>query len=139
RAQTWRRWAGHQVASAYEPTPEHEYAAVRNSAALFDVSPLHKYLINGRDAERLLDRMVTRDVTKCQVGQVLYTPWCDARGKVIDDGTISRLDDATFRLTSAEPNLRWLSMNAAGMSVEIEDVSARTATLALQGPRSRAV
>src|SRR5580765_8169252 len=83
RAQTWRRWAGYQVASAYEPTPEHEYAAVRNSAALFDVSPLHKYIIGGRDAERLLDRMVTRDVTKCQVGQVLYTPWCDARGKVI--------------------------------------------------------
>jgi aminomethyltransferase len=136
RAQTWRRWAGHQVASAYEPTPEHEYAAVRNSAALFDVSPLHKYLISGRDAERLLDRMVTRDVTKCQVGQVLYTPWCDARGKVIDDGTISRLAESTFRLTSAEPNLRWLSMNAVGMQVTIDDVSERTAALALQGPLS---
>jgi aminomethyltransferase len=139
RAQTWRRWAGHQVASAYEPLPDHEYAAVRNAAALFDVSPLHKYLIAGKDAERLLDRMVTRDVTKCEVGQVLYTPWCDARGKVIDDGTISRLTERTFRLTSAEPNLRWLSMNAVGLEVTIDDVSERTAALALQGPLSRDV
>jgi aminomethyltransferase len=83
--------------------------------------------------------MVTRDVTKCAVGQVLYTPWCDARGKIIDDGTISRLDDRTFRLTSAEPNLRWLGMNAAGLDVTIEDVSMRTAALALQGPASREV
>src|SRR4051812_15023196 len=139
RAQTWRRWAGHQVASAYEPMPDPEYAAVRNSAALFDVSPLHKYLINGRDAERLLDRMVTRDVTRCEVGQVLYTPWCDARGKVIDDGTVSRLAESTFRMTSAEPNLRWLSMNAVGLQVTIDDVSERTAALALQGPLSRAI
>ena len=139
RAQTWRRWAGHQVASGYDPHPEHEYAAIRNSAALIDVSPLYKYLIGGPDAARLLDRMVTRDVSKCAVGRVLYTPWCDAHGKVIDDGTISRLDERTFRLTSAEPNLRWLSMNAVGLDVTIEDVSDRTGALALQGPLSREI
>lgn len=137
RAQSWRRWSGYQVASAYEPLPDHEYAAIRNAAALLDVSPLHKYLIRGRDAERLLDRMLTRDVTKCQVGQVYYTPWCDAHGKVIDDGTISRLSEREFRLTSAEPNLRWLSMNAVGLEVEIEDVTERLAALALQGPLAR--
>jgi aminomethyltransferase len=139
RAQTWRRWAGYQVASAYEPHPDREYAAVRNAAALLDVSPLYKYRVSGPDAARLLDRMVTRDVGKCHVGQVLYTPWCDAHGKVIDDGTISRLDEHTFRLTSAEPNLRWLSMNSVGLEVSIEDVSERTGALALQGPLSRAI
>ena len=139
RAQTWRRWAGHEVASAYDPSPEREYAAIRSAAALFDVSPLRKYLISGRDAGRLLDRMVTRDVTKCDVGQVMYTPWCDARGKMIDDGTISRLGDREFRLTCAEPNLRWLSMNAVGMQVSIEDVSDSLAALALQGPLSRRI
>jgi aminomethyltransferase len=139
RAQTWRRWAGYQMASAYEPLPDHEYASIRNAAALIDVSPLHKYLVHGRDASRLLDRMVTRDVAKCEVGQVLYTPWCDTRGKVIDDGTISRLGEHSFRLTSAEPNLRWLSMNAVGMDVTIEDVSERLAAVALQGPLSRAI
>jgi aminomethyltransferase len=139
RAQTWRRWAGFQVASAYEPHPDREYAAVRNAAALFDVSPHHNYRIAGQDAARLLDRMVTRNVAKCAVGQVLYTPWCNADGKVIDDGTVSRLDEGTYRLTSAEPNVRWLSMNAVGLDVTIEDFSERTAALALQGPLSRTI
>jgi aminomethyltransferase len=137
--QAWRRWAGYAVASAYHLLPDVEYAAIRNSAALIDISPLYKYLISGRDAVRLLDRMVTRDVTRCGIGQVMYTPWCDARGKVIDDGTISRLGEHRFRLTSAEPNLRWLGLNASGLEVRIEEVSARTAALALQGPLSRAI
>jgi aminomethyltransferase len=139
RAQTWRRWGGFQVASAYEPHPDREYAAIRNAAGLLDVSPLHKYLITGRDAARLLDRMVTRDISKLAIGQVFYTPWCDANGKVIDDGTVSRLDDTTFRLTSAEPNLRWLSMSGVGLQARVEDVSERIAALALQGPTSRAI
>jgi aminomethyltransferase len=136
RAQTWRRWAGYQAASSYDPHPDREYAAIRNAAALIDISPLFKYLVTGPDAARLLDRMVTRDVGKCAVGQVIYTPWCDGGGKVIDDGTISRLDETTFRLTSAEPNLRWLAMNAVGLKVEIKDVSERMGALALQGPAS---
>ena len=139
RAQTWRRWAGYQMASAYDPHPDREYAAVRNSAALFDVSALYKYLISGPDAARLLDRMITRDVTKLKVGQVYYTPWCDVDGKVVDDGTVSRLGEDRFRLTSADSSFRWLHMNAVGMNVEIEDVSERVGALALQGPSSRAI
>ena len=139
RGQAWRRWAGYAVASAYELLPEPEYAAIRSSAALIDISPLYKYLVSGPDAARLLDRMVTRDLSRCQVGQVLYTPWCDAHGKVIDDGTVSRLGDTRYRVTSAEPNLRWLELNGPGMRVTIDDVSERTAALALQGPLSRAI
>ncbi len=139
RAQTWRRWAGYQMASAYDPHPDREYAAVRNAAALFDVSPLHKYGISGPDAGRLLDRLITRDVTKLKTGQVYYTPWCDAAGKVVDDGTLHRLDEATYRMTSADSSLRWLHLNAVGMNVSIEDTSERVATLALQGPLARAI
>jgi len=139
RAQTWRRWAGYQMASGYDPHPDREYAAVRSAAALFDVSPLHKYMIAGRDAGRLLDRLITRDVTKLKEGQVYYTPWCDAAGKVVDDGTLSRLTEATYRLTSADSSLRWLHMNAVGMEVAIDDVSESVATLALQGPLSRTI
>lgn len=137
--ETWRRWAGHVVASAYDWTHDREYAAVRNAAAVFDVSPLHKYRITGPDAAQLLDRMVTRDVQKTKVGQVLYTPWCDAHGKTIDDGTVSRLDEHTFRLTAAEPNFRWLHMNAFRLDVDIRDESDEYGTLALQGPLSRTV
>ncbi len=138
-AQNWRRWSGYIVAGSYELSHEREYAAIRNSAALLDLSPLFKYHIAGPDAARLLNRIVTRDITKCQVGQVMYTPWCDEHGKVIDDGTIARLDDHLFRLTSADPNLRWLHQNATGLKVTIEEVSDSIATLALQGPLARAV
>jgi glycine cleavage system T protein (aminomethyltransferase) len=137
RSETWRRWAGHLVASAYDSHPEREYAAVRNSAALFDVSPLYKYRITGTDAARLLDRMVTRNVAKCRVGQVLYTPWCDHAGKVIDDGTVHRLGESEFRLTSADPSLRWLAMSAGAMDVSVRDESHEIGALALQGPLSR--
>ncbi|HEY6059239.1 MAG TPA: aminomethyltransferase family protein [Gemmatimonadales bacterium] len=137
--QAWRRWAGYVVASSYELNHEREYHAVRSAAALFDVSPLYKYLIHGPDAARLLDRIVTRDVLKCKVGQVLYTPWCDAHGKVIDDGTISRLEESTFRMTAADPSFRWLHLNATALDVAIEDVSERTAALSLQGPNARAI
>jgi aminomethyltransferase len=119
--------------------PDREYAAIRNSAAPIDVSALYKYIITGPDARAAVDRMVTRDVMKCKVGQVLYTPWCDVHGKVIDDGTISRLDDGTFRLTSADSSLRWLAFNSVGLDVDVRDVSEQTGALALQGPLSRAI
>jgi aminomethyltransferase len=135
----WRRWAGHIAASSYELLHDREYHAIRSSAALLDVSPLHKYMVTGPGAARLLDRVVTRDVAKMKVGQVAYTPWCDSAGKVIDDGTISRLGEHVFRMTSADPNLRWLGENAVGLDVTIDDVSDATAALALQGPNSRAI
>jgi aminomethyltransferase len=135
----WRRWAGFVVASSYELSHEREYHAIRSSAALLDVSPLYKYLVRGKDAARLLDRVVTRDVARAQVGEVLYTSWCDAAGKVLDDGTIARLEERIFRMTAADPNLRWLEANALGLDVAIEDVSESTAALALQGPGSRVI
>lgn len=139
QGQTWRRWSGYAAASCYEFTHDREYAAIRNATALIDVSPLFKYRITGADAARLLDRIVTRDVPKARLGQVLYTSWCDGQGKVIDDGTICRLGEQDYRVTSAEPSLRWLHRNAFGMNVAIEEISETLGALALQGPLSRAV
>jgi len=135
----WRRWAGYSVASAYELTPDREYLAIRNACALIDVSPLFKYHLSGPDALAFLDRLVTRDLGKMAVGHMTYTPWCNARGKVVDDGTIARLSDTEYRLTAAESNLRWLHDNAPGFSVHIEEVTERLGALSLQGPASRAL
>jgi glycine cleavage system T protein (aminomethyltransferase) len=132
----YREWSGYYTVSAYESHHEHEYNAIRNAAALIDVSPLFKYVVTGPDAARLVDRLITRDVSKMTVGQVFYTPWCDEHGKVIDDGTVSRLADQTFRWTAADPSLRWFRQNARGMNVQIEDVSEEIAAVALQGPTS---
>ena len=132
----YREWSGYYAVSAYEAHHEHEYNAIRCASALIDVSPLFKYLIRGRDAVKLVDRIITRDAFKLAIGQVYYTPWCDEHGKVIDDGTVTRLAEDTFRWTAADPNLRWFSQNAIGLDVTIEDISEQMAALALQGPTS---
>jgi len=132
----YREWSGYYAVSSYEPHHEHEYNAIRNAAALIDISPLFKYRVSGPDATRLVDRIITRDMRKVTVGQVIYTPWCDEHGKVIDDGTVSRLDENTYRWTAADPSLRWFTQNAAGMDVRLEDISESVAALALQGPTS---
>ena len=136
---SWRDWAGYFAVSSYEVHHDREYNAIRNAAALIDVSPLFKYRVSGKDSTRLVDRVVTRNVPKMAVGQVSYTHWCDAEGKVIDDGTVSRLGPELYRWTAAEPNLRWIRQNAHGLDVTVEDVSERTAALALQGPTSREI
>ncbi len=135
----WRSWAGYLAVSVYEPSHEREYYAIRNSAAAIDVSPLFKYEITGPDAARLVDRLITRDVSKCRVGQILYTPWCDEDGKVIDDGTVARLAEDHFRITAAEPNLRWFMDVGYGLEAQVRDVSQELAALSLQGPNSRAI
>jgi aminomethyltransferase len=132
----YREWSGYYAVSAYETHHEHEYNAIRNAAALIDVSPLFKYRVTGKDATRLVDRIITRDMRKISVGQVIYTPWCDERGKVIDDGTVSRLEENIYRWTAADPSLRWFTQNAFGLEVQIEDISESVAALALQGPTS---
>ena len=132
----YREWSGYYAVSSYEPHHEHEYNAIRNAAALIDISPLFKYRLTGKDATRLVDRVITRDMRKVTVGQVIYTPWCDEHGKVIDDGTVSRLEENVYRWTAADPSLRWFTQNASGLNVEIEDISETVAALALQGPTS---
>src|ERR1700730_2350032 len=132
----YREWSGYYAVSSYEPLHEHEYSAIRNAAALIDISPLYKYRLTGKDATRLVDRVITRDLRKVSVGQVVYTPWCDEHGQVIDDGTVSRLEEDTYRWTAADPSLRWFTQNAVGLDVQIEDISETVAALALQGPTS---
>jgi aminomethyltransferase len=132
----YREWSGYYTVSAYETHHEHEYNAIRNAAALIDISPLFKYRVTGRDATRLVDRIITRDMRKVAPGQVVYTPWCDEQGKVIDDGTVSRLEENVYRWTAADPSLRWFTQNGAGLDVQIEDISESVAALALQGPTS---
>ncbi|HUR17257.1 MAG TPA: aminomethyltransferase family protein [Candidatus Limnocylindrales bacterium] len=139
RKQSWREWSGYLAASAYDHLHIHEYSGIRHAAVLIDVSPLYKYIVRGPDAARLIDRVITRDATKIQPGQVIYTPWCDDHGKVIDDGTVARLGDDSYRWTSAEQHLRWFELNARGLDIEIDDVSETTAAIALQGPLARDV
>jgi aminomethyltransferase len=133
---SYREWSGYYTVSVYEMTHEHEYNAIRNSAALIDISPLFKYRVSGADATKFVNRVIARDINKVAVDQVIYCCWCDPDGKVVDDGTITRLGENEYRWTAADPSLRWFSQNSLGLDVQIEDISEKVAALALQGPTS---
>ncbi|PYX79364.1 MAG: hypothetical protein DMG70_28095 [Acidobacteria bacterium] len=136
RSLNYREWSGYYTVSVYEVHHEHEYNAIRNATALIDITPLYKYLVTGRDATKLVNRIITRDINKVAVNQVIYCCWCDEHGKVIDDGTITRLGENSYRWTAADPSLRWFRQNGLNMEVEVEDISESVAALALQGPTS---
>ena len=126
-SQNWRTWSGYFVASSYDVMHDYEYHAIRNSAGLIDISPLFKYDVRGRDAAKLVDRVITRDAAKCAVGQALYGCLCENDGAVIQDGTVFRLAENHFRFHLADPSLRWLKLNAVGMDLSIQEVSEQIA------------
>jgi len=135
----YSHWAGQLVAEKYQMSEKFEYFAVRNAAGAFDTSPLYKYRITGRDAEKFLAGVLARDVRRCRPGLAQYTMWCDDAGFVVEDGVVLRLSTDEFLLTAAEPNLAYLRGLIGYDRVEIEDVSDDFAALAVQGPRSRQI
>ncbi len=139
RSLNWRHWSGYFTAGCYDDFVQHEYAAIRNKAALIDVSPLYKYSVEGVGATDLIQRVVTRDINKCSPMQAIYTPWCDSGGQVMQEGTVFRFDDDAYQVNAAEPVMRWLQRNGVGLDVTIADRSAAIAALALQGPTSRTI
>ncbi len=135
----WRDWSGYHAAGCYQEFHQPEYAAIRNGAALIDVSPLYKYFVEGPDAEKLIDRIFTRNARKLEVDQVFYSPWCDQAGHVLQEGTVMRLAPDRFQINAAEPAIRWFRSSASGLRVEVTDRSGDFAALAVQGLRSRAL
>jgi aminomethyltransferase len=135
----YTHWSGYLSALRYTDAPKHEYFAVRNSVGIFDTSPLYKYWVRGRDAERLLAGVLLRDIRTCRPGQAQYTIWCDDRGFVMEDGVVFRHSADEFLMTTARPSLGYIESMVGRLHVELEDVSDDYGMLAVQGPRSRQV
>ena len=133
----WTDWAGYYAVCAYSLPNDGEYYAIRHAAGLIDITPLFKYEVRGSDAVPFLSRIMARDIRMLDVGQAAYCCWCDDRGKIIDDGTVFRLDEDRFRVHSAEPMLAWFEQFRCGFTVTLKDVTASTAAVAIQGPTSR--
>jgi aminomethyltransferase len=135
----WKDWAGYHAVRSYTTHHEREYFAIRHAAGMIDVTPLYKYEVYGREAAAFLDRIMVRNIRRLKVGQVAYLCWCDDGGHVIDDGTVSRLDEDYFRVTSTEADYHWFARHARGFDVTVEDSTGRIAMLAVQGPTARGV
>jgi aminomethyltransferase len=135
----WGHWSNYLSALRYDMSAKHEYFAVRNSAGFFDTSPLYKYWIRGKDAERFLAGVLTRDIRICKPGHAQYTVWCDDNGYVLEDGVVFRHSDNEFFMTAARPNLAYFEDLVGRLDVTLEDVSEHFGMLAVQGPRSREI
>jgi aminomethyltransferase len=131
-------WSGYTTVDVFT-TVEQEYFAIRNAATLYDLTPMVKYRVTGPDAQRYLNRLVTRDMSKLKLNRVCYCVWCDDSGHVIDDGTLFRLGENEYRLCTAERQIDWLLDSARGFDVAVAEVTEQIAALALQGPTSCAV
>ena len=131
----WYSWKGFAAVQCFT-TVQQEYFALRNSAGLFDLYPLTKYRILGRDSRAFLDRLLTRDVSKLTPGQVGYCVWCNDAGYVLDDGTLFCLADDDWRLCSQERHLDWLLWSAQGFDVQVSEETESLTGLAVQGPTS---
>ncbi len=135
----WSAWNGYKHANYYYDA-EYEYFCVRNMCGTYDITAMQKYMITGDDAEAMLDRLVTRDMTKLKVGRVTYVVWCTDEGRIIDDGTIFKLDEQKYMLTCGSPCIAWFRKSCFGYKdVNVEDVSDNIAALAFQGPTSYSV
>ena len=135
----WASWNGYKLANFYYDA-EYEYFCIRNQCGTYDICPMQKYRISGSDAEKMLNRMVTRDITKMALNRVTYVVWCTDAGRMVDDGTIFKLGDNKYMLTCGSPCSAWLKMSAFGFDdVSIVDESDDIAALSLQGPTSCSV
>ncbi|MEM7282023.1 MAG: aminomethyltransferase family protein [Pseudomonadota bacterium] len=137
--EAWASWNGYKFAEYYYDT-EYEYFCVRNQCGTYDICPMQKYEVIGKDAERMLNRMVTRDVSKMRTNRVAYCVWCTDEGRLIDDGTIFKLSDEKFLLICGSPCTSWLELAAFGFDdLRVTDVTDDIAALSLQGPTSYSV
>ena len=137
-AHAWENWQGFLTARRFYDA-EDEYFAIRTGSSLYDVSPMLKYRITGAEAEQVVNRLVTRPIATLKPGRAAYAPWCDGKGRVIEEGTIFRLSETEFRINCAEHQLAWFEDTAWGFNATVREETEDIAGLALQGPTSKAV
>ncbi|HEY2936574.1 MAG TPA: aminomethyltransferase family protein [Gaiellaceae bacterium] len=130
----WEGW--HWPNHFGDPVAEHR--AVRESAGVWDESPLRKWGFRGPDALRAAHRIFTNDMLGLEIGQIRYAPFCDADGKMVGDGTVFKFGDAhAWVITALDSDLDHFQEVVAGLDVEIEPLTANLPHVQLQGPRSR--
>ena len=141
----WKRPRYYQQASCASERAciEEEYRAVRERVGIIDVSTLGKLDVKGRDAGKLLDKVYTNRFSDLKPGRVRYSVLCDEAGIVLDDGTISRLAEDHYFITTTTGNLdfvqQWLEwwLVGTGWDVHITNVTGGRAAVNLAGPQAR--
>jgi sarcosine oxidase subunit alpha len=138
-------WAGDWRRAYDYGDPEGEALAVHLSAGLIDVSTLGKLLVRGPDAAEFLDRLYPNRISTLKPGRVRYGVLTSDAGRIMDDGTIGRLDDHTFYVTTTSSGAgaveQWFSWWLADwhLDVQLTDITQALSAVNLAGPRAREI
>jgi aminomethyltransferase len=115
-----------------------EYRAVRDDLGVWDVSPLNKWSFSGADALEAAGRLHTNNIAGLHIGQVMYGPFCDGDGFMVDDGTVFKIsDDRAWVMTNGREHEEHFAEVTRGLNVDIEYIGLELPHLGLQGPRAR--
>ncbi len=124
-------------------TLKEEHLSVRNNAGIFDVSHMGEIFIEGEDAEKFVDYLVTNDVTGLVPCQICYTPMCNYEGGVVDDILVYKFYHNKILLvvnaSNIEKDYEWILKNSEGFNVEIRNESDSYTQIALQGPKAQEI
>ena len=133
-------FAGFEMPVSYAGVGE-EHRAVREDVGVFDVSHMGEVATSGAEAEKALQRLLSNDVSKLEVGGAQYSCLCRDAGGILDDLFTYRLgDDRYLTVTNAanrDTDFAWMSEHAAGFDAELRDAGDEYAMLAVQGPKAR--
>jgi len=135
-------FAGWEMPVTYEGIRE-EHSAVRTHAGMFDVSHMGEVEVEGPGAVAFLQRVLSNDVTKIEIGGAQYSCLCNEEGGVLDDLFTYRLGGDRYLIVTNSANhaadLAWLGRWSRSFDVAVRDVADRYAMLAIQGPHARAI
>ena len=144
----WRRAGADQRGYGFTRPPEHErlaaeHTAFRERVGIIDMTSFGKIAVEGPDAAALLERVCVNRVDR-PAGSVVYTQWCDHRGGIVADVTVTRLADDRFRVVTGagvvDSDLGWLRLHRRDDErVRLREASAETAVIGMWGPRARDV
>jgi sarcosine oxidase, subunit alpha len=139
------KWAGDWRRAYDYGDPQAEALAVHQAAGLIDVSTLGKLLVRGPDAGEFLDRLYPNRFSDLKAGRIRYGVISSDAGRIVDDGTICRIDEGTFYVTTTSSGAgaveEWFSWWLADwrMRVQLTDVTQGLSAVNLAGPRAREI
>ncbi|MDB6089038.1 MAG: hypothetical protein JWN85_1822 [Gammaproteobacteria bacterium] len=139
-AKMYTTGTGYQMPAHYRAAHD-EVLAVRQGAGMIDLSLMSRLDLKGKDALRLIQRLIVNDAGRLQDGQALYSTMCNEHGLIEDDVVVMRFDEEHFRVITSSmfryKTAAWIHRHKADCNVHLTDISSAIAMIAVQGPRSR--
>lgn len=135
-------FAGFEMPIQYSGV-KNEVLAVRNNVGVFDVSHMGEFFVEGRDAQKFVDHIITNDFLSADLKKAVYSPLCREDGTVIDDLIAYKLSENLVLIcvnaSNIEKDWNWISSKTSGFDITLTNRSDEYSLLAVQGPKTEEV